>query len=464
MDANAGYLKRAWNDLTSVKGWWQPIAILTLVTLIPVVGGLIVAGYLLDWAREGAWGMNRPPRRKADHIGRWLKWGFFAAVIGFVWAIVPDAVQWLLGWIPLIGWLIAIACVAAALVFDVLATVGAVNMTIYDRIKAGFQVKRIFGMAKRDVNGLVRCFGVSLLRWVPMFIAGLLVLGPLLSSMGIYGVSTSTMLDSAVNVHQDAAALLTGVGIFMSWGVFAVIVLFVAGFAYLVCDALMYRAYGYWVAQFQPAKWSGIDSPMPHEPGYVPPAPTAGAAAGSTTNAAPASEASRQETTFGDVAESAAAAAATAGAYVKEKAGHAAEAAKSAAEGFKAGPVEPDDDKPLEAQVVSVEDASAGELEGETAAVEDAAEQGAADESAVADGGVAAETPADAAPVASPEEEAPAAEPTAAAPEEPAAVETSEVEAPANAGPEAAAPVACPGCGYAVKEGQKFCVNCGAKL
>ena len=438
MDNNYGYLKRAWSELTSVTGWWQPIAILTLVAAIPVVGLLIVCGYMLDWAREAAWGMDRPLRRKADHIGRWLKWGFFASIIVFVWGIVPDIAQWLLGWIPVLGWIIALACFVASIVFSVLSMVGAVNMSIYDRFKAGFQVKRIFGMAKRDVDGLLRCFGIGLLSLIPVFLAFIIVLGPLLASLGIYGVSSSTMLDSAVNVHSDAVSALAGIGIFTSWGVFAIIVLFVAGFFVIVCMALEYRAFGYWVAQFEPAKWNGIDAPMPHEPGYVPPAP-----AGAAANAA-----ASQGTTFNDVAESAAAAAATAGAFVKEKAASAADAAKTAAEGLKADHVEPDDGQPLEAEVVSVEDAVAGAIEGEAGAA--APEAPEADATPVADAAPAA----DAADV-------PAA-PESAAPESdaPAAPESDTSEA----APDEPAPAFCTACGTPVKEGQNFCVNCGAKL
>ena len=48
MEKTTGYLGRAWRDLTSEQGWWQPVVILALVNLIPIVGPLIVVGYMLD--------------------------------------------------------------------------------------------------------------------------------------------------------------------------------------------------------------------------------------------------------------------------------------------------------------------------------------------------------------------------------------------------------------------------------
>ena len=57
-------------------------------------------------------------------------------------------------------------------------------------------------------------------------------------------------------------------------GLFGAIFAFVVAVAIAICSvgaqALSYRAYGYWVGQFQPAKWGGIEEPMPFEPGYRP--------------------------------------------------------------------------------------------------------------------------------------------------------------------------------------------------
>ncbi|MGN0038035.1 MAG: DUF4013 domain-containing protein [Coriobacteriales bacterium] len=389
MEKTTGYLSRAWRDLTSEPGWWQPVVILALVNLIPIVGSLIVLGYMLDWGREAAWGMSRGLPRKVGNVGKRLKWGFFAIVIVFCWVIPLSFVGGILGIIPLLGWLIAIAAEVCCLVTATIACAGCIRMTIYDRIKGGLQFSRIFNMAKLDAPGLACCFGISLLSAVPAIIGSCLIMVGVLPAAGLFGYAGS----GATGMLSEGVAVTAALG----FGLFGVIFAVVAAVAIAICSvgaqALAYRAFGYWVGQFQPAKWGGIEDPMPFEPGYR---PHASAAPSSNVGADAGYE------SFQDAAEAAGAAAAAAGAYVKEHAEQAAEAVSEAAAGFKAEHAEPADAEPVEAEVVSVEPANAGELE-------------------------------------KPAEPKEAAEEQAAAP-------------------------ACPSCGAPVEPNHKFCTNCGQQL
>ena len=403
MEKTTGYLSRAWRDLTSDKGWWQPVAILTLVGLIPIVGSLIVLGYLLDWGREAAWGMSRSLPRTVGSVGKRLKWGFFAFVILLCWVIPLSIVGGLFSIIPLIGWLIAIAAEVCCLVAATIGCAACIRMTIYDRIKGGLQFSRILKMAKLDAPGLACCFGISLLSAVPAIIGACLIMVGVLPAAGL----ASYAGHGATGMLSEGVAVTAAVGA----GLFGAIFAFVVAVAIAICSvgaqALSYRAYGYWVGQFQPAKWGGIEEPMPFEPGYR-----------SRSHAAPSQEPAA--TSFQDVAAAAGAAAATAGAYVKEHAGQAAEAVTEAAAGFKAEHVEPDEtrDEPLEAQVVSVENAASTQLE----------------EPAQGDAGEAATA------------------------EEPASTE------PAEDAEEQAESVRCASCGAAAQPHHKFCTNCGQPL
>ena len=75
--ATTGYLRRSWNALTSDEGWWKSICILSLISLIPIVGPIAVSGYCFRWAREAAWGIEEPlPRGKGD-LGAAIKSGGF---------------------------------------------------------------------------------------------------------------------------------------------------------------------------------------------------------------------------------------------------------------------------------------------------------------------------------------------------------------------------------------------------
>lgn len=403
MEKTTGYLSRAWRDLTSDKGWWQPVAILTLVGLIPIVGSLIVLGYLLDWGREAAWGMSRSLPRTVGSVGKRLKWGFFAFVILLCWVIPLSIVGGLFSIIPLIGWLIAIAAEVCCLVAATIGCAACIRMTIYDRIKGGLQFSRILKMARLDPSGLACCFGISLLSAVPAIIGSILIMIGVLPAVGLIGLAGSEpsgMLSSGVAVAAGLGATAIG-------GLFAAVVAVAIQFFSVTAQSLAYRSFGYWVGQFQPAKWGGIEEPMPFEPGYR-----------SRSHAAPSQEPAA--TSFQDVAAAAGAAAATAGAYVKEHAGQAAEAVTEAAAGFKAEHVEPDEtrDEPLEAQVVSVENAASTQLE----------------EPAQGDAGEAATA------------------------EEPASTE------PAEDAEEQAESVRCASCGAAAQPHHKFCTNCGQPL
>lgn len=400
MEKTTGYLGRAWRDLTSEQGWWQPVVILALVNLIPIVGPLIVVGYMLDWGREAAWGMSRGLPRTVGSVGKRLKWGFFAMVIVFCWVIPLSIVGGILAVIPLLGWLVAIAAEVCCLVAATIACAGCIRMTIYDRIKGGLQFSRILKMAKLDAPGLACCFGISLLSAVPAIIGGCLIMVGVLPAAGLAGYASS----GATGMLSEGVAVTAAVGAGLFGAIFAFVVAVVIAICSVGAQALSYRAYGYWVGQFQPAKWGGIEDPMPFEPGYRPHAASA-----------PSSNVGADEgyESFQDAAAAATAAAAAAGAYVKEHAGHAAEAVSEAAAGFKTEHAEPAAAEPVQAEVVSVEPANAGELE---------------------------EAPAE--PEAETEPEAKATEP---------------------AGEQEAAAV-CPGCGAPVETNHKFCTNCGQQL
>lgn len=388
MEKTTNFLSRAWHDLTSVKGWWQPVAILTLVMCIPVVGSLFVTGYLLDWGREGAWGMTRSITRKVGDAGKRLKWGFFAVVISLVWMLPIEIVGSVLGLIPFVGVLFAIICNVLLIIAAVVVNVASVNMSIYDRIKGGLQFKRILGMAKMDAGGLARCFGISLLTLIPLFIGFAicaLVFGPVL--FGVVGTVSTTYSGSAFDysmfddtigyggLHGSEIAVILGMLGAMGVGILVLLVIgyFVAFFC-TVCSALAVRAYGYWVGQFKPQYWGGIEDPMPHEPGYHGPDPASGAqsAYARVEDKMPPSDPKNEpepgadEVTFNEVKETAAAAAVAAGTFAKEKAGQVAESVKEtagdvatsvkeAASNLKPEPTE-GDAQALEAEVVEVAD------------------------------------------------------------------------------------------------------------
>lgn len=81
-----GYFSRSWEAFRSTEGWFAKICVLALVAFIPILGPIVVSGYLLGWARDAAWGMDNPLPRKVfgNEDGRLYRRGLFAWIISLV--------------------------------------------------------------------------------------------------------------------------------------------------------------------------------------------------------------------------------------------------------------------------------------------------------------------------------------------------------------------------------------------
>lgn len=353
MEKRTGYLSSAWHELTSEQGWWHPVLILGLVSLIPIVGMIFVAGYLLNWAREGAWGMTRGIAHEVGDLGKRGKWGLYAIVISFVWILPFALVGALLDLIPVVGWLLGLLLEIGAIIAGVIASAACVYAVIYDKLGAGFQFKRLVNMARRDAGGLARCFCIGLLPLlVGVIAAGLVSLVALPFVAGTAALTGMGALTGASFVHGlSTVSIEPLLGIF-GLGLFGMLLItvitVVAQMVSVVLQALLYRAYGYWVGQFKPAEWGGYKEPMPFEREdaegrgdasgrRAPSNPNNAAKDAPTASGAQGKGDGEDGVTFDDVKEKAAAAAGVAGAYAQQAAHSAAEAVSSAAAEVKAG-------------------------------------------------------------------------------------------------------------------------------
>ena len=95
METKSFGLLASWRTLTSSQGWWKPIALLTLVSWIPIAGQIAVMGCALEWGRFAAWGSNEPPRWESINYSKLLKTGARAFIIQVLMAIVFGSA---LGW------------------------------------------------------------------------------------------------------------------------------------------------------------------------------------------------------------------------------------------------------------------------------------------------------------------------------------------------------------------------------
>ena len=283
-----GYFSRAWRAVRESESWFGTLCLLSLVSLIPVFGTIVVSGYLLGWARDAAWGMDNPlPRRVfGNEDGRLYRRGFFALVINAVVAVCIGLFAFvcmsLLGiaaalfsvllddfsragvfavssWAGTTG--ILIACVILAFASQFFVWVGLMRMSIYDTLGSGFQFGHMVAMAKRDISGLLKIFFYQLLASLA---AGVLLSVAWLV-VAFLGIVVSMMLAGAADFSGISAYGLEGVAVlgFISAGVFAVLVGYASAVCVTLIQALVYRSLGYWTARFDVASWGSQDDPLP---------------------------------------------------------------------------------------------------------------------------------------------------------------------------------------------------------
>lgn len=281
-----GYFKAAWTDIKSSPGWFPKLLLLGLVSLIPIFGQIVVAGYLYGWARDIAWDVKSPmpARIFGNEDGKLYSRGFFALVIGFVFALAPSVIEaigsglgvvpfalfgtgrngWMLGLsAAVIGLLVFVATIAATFFASLFAWVGSMRMAVYGRLSAGFQIGKLWSMMRRDFGGLLRIFGMTLIIGLVAGAAIFVVVMVVALVGGFAGVAAigSPGMNARFGA-SEVGAMLAFIGV-------AVVLMLALVYATMVVSAfssaMTVRAMGYWMRQFDVPHWRGQDDPLPFE-------------------------------------------------------------------------------------------------------------------------------------------------------------------------------------------------------
>lgn len=147
------YMSRSWNDLASDEDWWKATLVLGFMNCVPIIGQIIMFGYLYDWAKEAAWGMHTPLSRKLGDLGRCTRYGFLACWIILIWVVPVVVIGILLGFVPVAGSILRFLVELFAVFVAALAAAAAFRSIIYERVLPGLQVKRVIRMFRRDPGG-----------------------------------------------------------------------------------------------------------------------------------------------------------------------------------------------------------------------------------------------------------------------------------------------------------------------
>ena len=286
-----GYFNAAWCDIKNSPGWFGKLLILALVSIIPIFGWIVVAGYLYGWARDLAWGVHAPLPAHVfgNEDGKLYSRGLFVVVVGFVCSLIPWIVE-VVGslvaggyawsdWSFYGGFLsfpLVMASGIFGLAFFVLSLaasffalffywVGSMRASIYGRLSAGFQIGKIWSMIRHDFGGILRILGMSILLLVIMT-AVIMVLVMLVVFLCMAAGFLVTGGSMNMNTNRPDMAVM---GLVFVVGSLAVLLMIVVGFISLVVSVfvmmMVTRALGYWTRQFDVPAWRGQDDPMPFE-------------------------------------------------------------------------------------------------------------------------------------------------------------------------------------------------------
>ena len=265
MPQNVGYFSYAWGLLKRDKGWPKVILLLGLAMLVPVVGWLGVAGYIYEWGRLTAWGVDAAPKQSGVQIGECIKsgWRVFVSRIG--WGVVWGLVAWFVGLVPVLG---SIVVIVVGIFVETFLTVCAIRAEIYQDFTAGYQINRIYEMIKRDFKGFAKVTGISLLMGLVLGVVLALV-----SMIGFAGTGASfigTVGSTGSHYSTQAVARILG-----SFFVVALIVVMIGLFFRSWIDCITTNMVALWMRQFNVPAWGASGDPLP----WSPTLPTGGASA-----------------------------------------------------------------------------------------------------------------------------------------------------------------------------------------
>ena len=282
------YFSRDWAMLTRDKGWIKPILLMALASLVPIVGILGVTGYAYEWARLTAWGVDSAPKQRDVKVGACIKSGFRVCMVTLCWSLAVGFVFGVLNVLcgdSALGSLVSMLTTLLTWVAGILATVAALQATIYERFGAGFAVRRLVEMIRRGWKGLLKVLGINLvialvsglIGTVITLIAGVATL-PFLGNF-LYDVSYAANAADLGTMDYSHTAKVVG-GFLQFFGPFMVVVIVLAAVLGAFTMLLTANLIGLWMMQFDVPNWGSPSDPLPAS------LPDAGAAAVATVNPA----------------------------------------------------------------------------------------------------------------------------------------------------------------------------------
>lgn len=260
------YFSRSWALLTRDRGWMKPILLMTLALLVPIVGWLGVAGYVAEWARLTAWGVNSAPKQRGVRVGECIASGWRAFVVMLVWGVCMAVIAAVIAAVPLLGVLGAFAWFIFSFFLGIVVVVAVLRATIYQRIRAGLRVSTVWQMASHDAAGLIRVVGMEVagmaIIWLICALVLLVSLANFLPQV-FYLASYIDRYQAILSADMQAILALQILGSLIgSFGPAILVIYLVCGLIGVILAMLIATAVALWMRQFDVSSWGREEDPI----------------------------------------------------------------------------------------------------------------------------------------------------------------------------------------------------------
>ena len=257
-----GCVSAAWDDVKATKGWFGKVCLMALMYFVPVLNW-VVDGYALRWARQLSLGQVEGLPKKI-FCDRAFVNGAMKFLVSLVAAIAVSIVSSILGLVPFVG---ALAAIAFGIFVDMFMNIAYVRMSLFDELGEGFNIKEAFtSMKKEPGKAFMIEFMPSLIIFLTVsavvFIATILCIlstglavwsavYPMIEAAGSYEYFTYLLENDPEFLSQFITILLSGFIGLIPW---ILIGGFFANIFVVTCLLVQTRAAGHYVARYC-AEW-----------------------------------------------------------------------------------------------------------------------------------------------------------------------------------------------------------------
>ena len=248
--APKGNVGQAWSDITSTPNWIKRVLILMLMNCVPVLD-IFFRGYVLQWGAEAVRGKAAPMVP-----GSFNRKTFVLGLVPFVLNILLNlgsAVLWVLGFIPFIGFILAIVAdwMASAFCYMAIMRVGATGS-----FGSAFDLSELVRVYRKNIGGLLFATIIpGLICSAIAFLVGFI----LLLIVSLFSMGSLDGIEQAIrylNRYGDPIAIISIFGSLIAvFGVALILVILFASFMDGFAQLWTMRAVGYWVGRNAP-EWA----------------------------------------------------------------------------------------------------------------------------------------------------------------------------------------------------------------